>query len=109
MEEIVYDTNQLIDAYRKGKTNLTGYTTLFNLVEFPKALEFENLIVIYPNVEDYQESIEISALLLQNGNPLPAIDIMVAAICIKRNITLATKDKHFSAIKTIRKEFKLKT
>jgi tRNA(fMet)-specific endonuclease VapC len=108
MEEVVYDTNELIDALKKGKLDLNGFTTIFNLVEFPKALEFEELTVIYPDLEDYQESLEISATLLQKGTPLPAVDILVATMCIRRSLALATKDKHFSAIKSVRKDFKLK-
>ena len=107
MEEIVYDTNELIDFLKKGKHDLTGFTTIFNLVEFPKALEFEQLTVIYPNLEDYQESVEISFALLQMGKPLPAVDIMVAAICLRRNLTLHTKDGHFKAVNSVRRDFKL--
>jgi tRNA(fMet)-specific endonuclease VapC len=108
METVVYDTNELIDAFKKGNLNLTGYTTLFNVVEFPKALEFDKLTVIFPDLVDYEESVEISAALLQKGNPLPAIDILVATLCIRRNLTLATKDKHFTIIKSVRKDFKIK-
>jgi tRNA(fMet)-specific endonuclease VapC len=107
MEEVVYETNKLIDFLKKGKVDLTGYTTIFNLIEFPKALVFDDLTVIYPNIEDYEESVNISADLLQKGTPLPAIDIMVAAVCIRRNLVLCTKDNHFTAIKSVRKGFKM--
>jgi tRNA(fMet)-specific endonuclease VapC len=107
MEQIVYDTNGLIDAAKKRKLGLSGFTTILNLVEFPKALEFEDLTVLYPNIDDYQESLEISIDLLQKGTPLPAVDILVAAMCIKRNYVFNTKDNHFTAIKTVRKNFKL--
>jgi tRNA(fMet)-specific endonuclease VapC len=107
MEEVVFDTNQLIDFLKKGKADLTGFTTIFNLVEFPKALEFQGLTVITPSLEDYEESVEISSALLQRGTPLPAIDILVAAMCIRRNLTLCTKDNHFKAIKLVKKDFKL--
>ena len=107
MEEVVYDTNELIDFHGKGKLNLNGFTTVFNLLEFPKATELEQLTLIYPDLEDYEESIEISSALLQRGTPLPAIDILVAATCIRRNLTLYTKDSHFTAIKSVRKDLKL--
>lgn len=107
MEEVVYDTNELIDFLKKSKLNLTGFTTVFSLIEFPKALEFEQLTVIYPNLEDYQESLEISLALLQKGNPLPAVDILIAAMCIRRNLVLCTKDNHFTSIKSIRNGFRL--
>jgi tRNA(fMet)-specific endonuclease VapC len=108
MEEVVYDTNELINALKKGKLDINGFTTIFNVVEFPKALEFEQLTVIYPDSEDYQESLEISTALLQKGTPLPAIEILVATVCIRRSLTLATKDRHFTKIKSVRKDFKLK-
>jgi predicted nucleic acid-binding protein len=107
MEEIVYDTNELIDFLKKSKLGINGFTTIFNVVEFPKALDFEALTVIYPNLEDYQESLEISSSLFQKGNPLPAVDIMIAAICIRRNLILCTKDNHFTSIKSVRNSFKL--
>jgi hypothetical protein len=71
MEDVVYDTNKLIDLLKKGKLDVKGFTTIFNLLEFPKTLEFEELTVIYPNLEDYQEGLELSlafskkAILLQ--------------------------------------------
>ncbi len=107
MEETVYDTNELIDFLKNGKRNQTGFTTIFSLIEFPKALEFEELIVIYPDLEDYEESVNISLDLLQKGRPLPAIDILIAAICIRRSLVLCTKDNHFNAIKSVRTSFKL--
>ena len=107
MEEIVYDTNQLIDALKQGKLDLAGFTTVFSVIEFPKALEFEQMTVIYPNLEDYQESLEISSALLQRGNPLPAIDILIAAVCLRRDLTLKTRDSHFAAVKKVRRDFKL--
>ena len=36
MEEIVYDTNELIDAAKKSKQMLTGFTTILNLASFPR-------------------------------------------------------------------------
>jgi len=59
METVVYDTNELIDFLKKGTISLTGFTTISNLIEFPKAIEFEELTVIYPNIEDYEESLNI--------------------------------------------------
>ena len=107
MEEIVYDTNQLIDFLKKGKLGITGFTTIFSLIEFPKALEFEELAVIYPDIEDYVESVNISSDLLQKGKPLPGVDILIAAICIRRSLVLCTKDNHFTAIKSVRENLKL--
>ena len=107
MEEVVYDTNELIAFLKEGKPDLKGFTTVFSLIEFPKSLDFEQLTVIYPSLEDYEEGVEISSELLQRGKPMPAIDIMIAAMCIRRNLTLLTRDNNFTAIKSIKKDFKL--
>jgi predicted nucleic acid-binding protein len=65
------------------------------------------LTVIYPTLDDYNESLKISAALLRKGIPLSAGDILIAAICISRNLTLRTLDKHFTNIKSVRNTFKL--
>ena len=70
-------------------------------------MEFEGLTVLYPNVDDYEASLKLSIDLLQRGTPLPAVDILLAAICINRNYIFSTKDNHFTAVKAVRKEFKL--
>ncbi len=107
MEEVVYDTNQLIELSKSGKLDVRGFTTIFNVIEFPKALEFEDLTVIYPTLEDYDESVGISLAVLRKGSPLPAVDILIAAMCIRRNLTLCTMDNHFTNIKSVRNTFKL--
>jgi tRNA(fMet)-specific endonuclease VapC len=108
MEEIVYDTNQLINHLKTDKSSFKGLTTIFNIIEFPKALELRELDVIYPTIDDYNESLKISAALLKKGKPLPAIDILIATICIRRDLTLSTLDQHFATIKSVRNDFKLK-
>jgi tRNA(fMet)-specific endonuclease VapC len=107
MEEIVYDTNQLISFLKSGKESVNGFTTIFNIIEFPKALDLKELGVIYPTLDDYDEGLKISAALLTEGKPLPAVDILVAAMCVRRNLTLRTLDKHFTNVKKVRTNFKL--
>ena len=51
MEKAFYDVSKLIDAYKKNE-KIHEYTTIFNLIEFPKALEL-NLKVLYPTKSDY--------------------------------------------------------
>jgi tRNA(fMet)-specific endonuclease VapC len=108
MEEIVYDTNQLINCLKNGKTCLKGLTTIFNIIEFPKALELMDLDVIYPTIDDYNESLKISVALLKKGKPLPTIHVLIAAICLRRDLALCTFDQHFIKIKSVRNDFKLK-
>jgi predicted nucleic acid-binding protein len=107
MEEVVYDTSQLITFQKSGKRSAKGFTTILNIIEFPKALDLKELAIIYPTLDDYDESVRISSALLRKGTPLPAVDIVIAAVCIRRNLTLCTKDNHFAAIKSVRTAFKL--
>ncbi len=105
-EEIVYDTSQLIEFSKKGKFNLAGFTTILNVIEYPKAEQFEELTVIYPVFEDYEEALEISQDLLRKGTPLQAVDLMTAAICVRRNLTLSTRDQDFANVKGVRNSFR---
>ena len=103
MEENLYDTSKLIDAYRKNE-KLHGYTTIFNLVEFPKALEL-NLRVLYPQKSDFNLALEMSTELLKLGKPLPAVDVIISAIALNNKLRVITKDRHFIFIKDVRKDF----
>jgi tRNA(fMet)-specific endonuclease VapC len=89
-----------------GRLTANGFTTIFNAIEFPKALNLKDLLIIYPTKDDYQESLEISVALLKKGAPLQAVDIMIAAMCIRRNLTLLTKDNDFAQVAKVSKSFR---
>ena len=97
MEKALYDTNVLIETAKSGKA-LNGYTTVLNVVEFPRALEL-GLTVITPSLEDYLLAIKISQAMVRKGTPIPAVDAVVAAVAINRELVLVTRDKHFGWIK----------
>ena len=103
MEQILYDTSSLINAFKQRK-QLRGYTTILNVVEFPKLLKLK-LTVIYPSKSDYNLAIKLSKDLLKIGKPIPAIDIIIAAVALNRNMKLVTTDNHFAAIQKIRSGF----
>ena len=104
--EALYDTSVLINAYRQNK-QLKGYTTILNVIEFPKSLEMV-LTVIYPSKQDYNLAVKLSKDLLKKGKPIPGIDLIIAAVAMNRNLTLITSDKHFEVIRDIRSDFTLK-
>lgn len=97
MEKALYDTNVLIEAV-KSRKKLEGYTTVLNVVEFPRALEL-GLTVITPSLEDYLLAIKISQTMVRRGTPVPAVNAVVASVAINRELTLVTRDKHFEWIK----------
>lgn len=72
MGEALYDTNRLIQVYKRGE-KVKGYTIILNVVEYPKAL-------------------------LLKRSPVPAIDILIAAIALNRNLKVETSNKHFKKI-----------
>jgi len=43
--------------------------------------------------------------LREIGKPTPAIDVLIAAMCIRRDLRLLTKDKHFLFIKEVEPDF----
>lgn len=99
-ENQVIDTSLLIE----GKT---GLTTAFNAVEYPKALERTGIEVLWPVKDDFLIAIAIMIDLLRVGKPIPAIDVLIAATCIRRGLTLATRDEHYMIVKSIRPELKI--
>ena len=100
-ENVLYDTNMLIDYLKSGKKILTGYTTIFNVVEYPRALYLKGLRVLYPTNEEYRKAIELSIKLRSKGTPVPAIDILIASIALNRGLKIYTKDEHFKYIKNV--------
>jgi len=99
-EDKVLDTNLLIDGQ-------TGLTTILNVIEYPKALERDGLSIIWPNRSDYLEAIELMTLLFQSGKTIPAIDVLLSAICLNRKKTLVTKDRHFEYVKAVKEDLLL--
>lgn len=99
-EDEVFDTNLLMEG--KGKL-----TTIFNLVEYPKAVEGE-FEVLFPEKRDYYKAIEIMSQLYERGRPIPALDVILASMCLNRNLTLRTKDIHFRNVEEVSPDFKLK-
>ncbi|MFQ6052305.1 MAG: PIN domain-containing protein [Candidatus Hydrothermarchaeota archaeon] len=105
MEENLYDTNRLIEAYRRGET-VHGYTTILNLIEFPKAIEF-NLRVLFPSKSDYNLALVISTELIKMGKPIPALDAVIAATALNNGLKVVTKDRHFLSVKEVKDDFKV--
>ena len=92
-ENEVLDTSVLIE----GKN---GRATIFSAVEYPKAVQPSNDFM-FPTSKDFLLSIEIATGLLRKGKPLPAVDVVIASMCLNRNTALRTRDAHFRVIQEL--------
>jgi hypothetical protein len=104
----LFDTNSLIDLYKANENTIEGYTTIINLIEYPKAIDFfYKLNVLYPSGKDYETSLFLSKELYKIGKPIPATDILLASICYNTELTLISKDNHFEYVKEIWNDFQI--
>ena len=106
MAENLYDSSELIEIRKAGR-EAEGYTTVLNLIEFPKGVELTGLRILYPTREDYDSALVWSAEMLKRGTPVPATDLIVCAICVRYGLQLVTRDHHFRQIKAAVRELGL--
>ena len=98
MEEAIYDTSVVIEAVAKNRQKIQGYVSILTVVEYPPALSYASK-VLYPEKKDYHLAIRWQALLRRKGNPIPAVDLIIAAQAYNRHLTLITHDNHFEILK----------
>ena len=108
MAENLYDSSELIEL-RRSDGQPAGYTTILNLIQFPKAVELIQLKTLYPTKEDYDNALVWSAELLERGTPVPAIDLVISAISVRLGLRLVTRDRHFRHVRSVAKELILRT
>lgn len=107
MEKKIYDTNVIIGLWRSNIRRLEAYTTIFNVVEFPKTLLIKDLMVLYPIRDDFNEAILIAKDLMKAGKPIGAVDIIIASIALRTDLMIVTNDKDFQNIKEVRPNLKV--
>ncbi len=107
METPLYDTSLLIRSMRAGATSINGATTILNLIEFPKAALLKDLDIIIPGPRDYDTGYELSVMLLNAGTPIPAVDIIIAAVAINHHYILHTLDKHFDYVRKVNNDLQV--
>lgn len=108
MAENLYDSSELIELHKAGN-EAEGYTTILNLIEFPKGVELRRLKTLYPTREDYDNALVWSAQLLKRGTPVPAIDLVISAISVRLGLQLVTRDRHFKHVKSAVSELDVRT
>jgi predicted nucleic acid-binding protein len=105
----LYDTSAIIElVLRRGCKTVLGATSILTIVEWPPALLYVPE-VLYPTKEDYTTAVNWQMKLRRMGNPLPAVDLLIAAIALNNDMTLVTLNSHFQIIEEIEPRLRIET
>jgi len=104
------DTNVLIQCskskirpFKKGII----FTTILSLIEFPIALKYKEISVIYPSSTHYEQGFKNALLLREKGTPIPTVDIMIGTITVDKNLILVSDDSHFKHLQEVEPRLKI--
>jgi len=105
----LYDTSAVIDlVLRKDYKVVPGAVSIITVIEWPPVLNYVNG-VLYPTKSDYAKAVELQVRLRKRGEPLPATDLIIAAMAINNDVTLVTLDEHFQVIRKVEPKLRLAT
>jgi predicted nucleic acid-binding protein len=124
MASILVDTSVWVDYLRQGQSQasqeldllleesravLCGVVELelFQGVRAHNKASLEELLSALPYAEtireDFQEAGEILGGLRSKGIQIPATDGLIAAVCVRQNLSILTADRHFDHIPHLKK------
>nr|MDO8114909.1 hypothetical protein [Candidatus Sigynarchaeota archaeon] len=99
------DTNALIHWEKELRQEPTRepicITTIFSMVEYPEALKYPEITLLYPSIATYDKSIKYAAKLRKVGTMIPAIDVLIGTLAVERKVKLVTDDGHFASFHSI--------
>ena len=124
MSSVLVDTSVWVDFFRQGESPASQ--ELDHLLEEQRAVlcgvvELELLQGVRPHDkagltellsglpfveterDDFQEAGELLGSLRSKGLQIPATDGLIAAVCLRQNLSLLTLDKHFNHISHLKK------
>jgi len=99
-EDRLYDTSAVIELVARRRRPVPGAVAALTVVEYPPAAAYA-VRVIYPRRVDYEHAAFLQALLRRRGSPVPAVDLVIAAVAVNRGMKLVTLDKHFRVIEEV--------
>jgi len=109
LSEKLYDTSAVVDlVLRRDYKVVPGAISIITVIEWPPALNYVHR-VLYPTKSDYAKAIELQVRLRRRGRPLPATDLIIAAMAINNEMVLVTLDEHFQAIREVEPKLLLAT
>ena len=104
------DTNVLIQCSRSKirplKKGIT-FTTILSLIEFPIAVKYKEILVIYPSSKHYERAFKNALLLREKGTPIPTVDILIGTITVDKNLILVSDDSHFKDLQEVEPRLKI--
>jgi len=92
-----------IRPFKKGIT----FTTILSLIEFPIALKYKEILVIYPLSKHYEQAFKNAILLREKGTPIPTVDILIGTIAVDKNLILVSDDSHFKDLQEVEPRLKI--
>jgi len=96
----ILDTSVALDAKE-------GIITIFTLIEHPPCAE-KFFDILFPETKDYVIALEIAKKLRQQGTPVGAIDMLIAAMALNRSLAVRTCDGNFKNIQVVMPELGLR-
>ncbi len=103
----LYDTSAVIELIVKKKVDvIPGLITIFTAIEYPPSVT-KAVEILYPTKDDYALAIKWQVELRKRGTPLPAVDLVIAAMAYNNGLELITLDKHFTIIQEIEPKIRI--
>ncbi len=96
---VILDTSIVIERVRR-KEEISEGITIVTVVEFPRVLEYKGFrgTIYFPEPEDFWLAYDIQRKLCKVGKAKSFADLLIAAICIREDDVLITKDRDFADI-----------
>ena len=85
----------------------TMFTTILSLIEFPLAVKFKEISVIFPSSIHYEQGFKNALLLREKGTPIPTVDILIGTITVDKNLILVSDDSHFEHLQEVEPRLKI--
>lgn len=98
MEETLYHTSVVIEIVAKNKQRIRGYVSILTVIEYPPSLSYASKI-LYPEKKIIISRLNGKPYYVEKGNPIPVVDLIIAAQAYNKNLALVTRDKHFETLK----------
>ena len=107
LSEKLFDTSAVVDlVLHKDYKVVPGAVSIITIIEWPPALNYVHRI-LYPTKSDYAKAVELQVRLRRGGRPLPATDLIIAAMAINNDMVLVTLDEHFQVIREVEPRLRL--